>query len=127
VGNVQSLRKSALYDKRDDFTFPIVDFLFISNNIPASPAYVVYILHFIRYSRVCAQYSDFLDRAQLLTQKLLKQGYVAPRLKSLLQKLYGHHHNLVDRYEISISQMTMDLLLYVDFFFLLSLPRLLPD
>jgi hypothetical protein len=60
-------------------------------------------------------------------QKLLKQGYVAPRLKSLLQKLYGHHHNLVDRYEISISQMTMDLLLYVDFFFLLSLPRLLPD
>ena len=111
VGNVQSLRKSALYDKRDDFTFPIVDFLFISNNIPASPAYVVYILHFIRYSRVCAQYSDFLDRAQLLTQKLLKQGYVAPRLKSLLQKLYGHHHNLVDRYEISISQMTMDLLL----------------
>jgi hypothetical protein len=127
VGNVQSLRKSALYDKRDDFTFPIVDFLFISNNIPASPAYVVYILHFIRYSRVCAQYSDFLDRAQLLMQKLLKQGYVAPRLKSLLQKLYGHHHNLVDRYEISISQMTMDLLLYVDFFFLLSLPRLLPD
>ena len=127
VRNVQSLRKSALYDKRDDFTFPIVDFLFISNNISASPAYVVYILHFIRYSRACAQYSDFLDRAQLLTQKLLKQGYVAPRLKSLLQKLYGHHHNLVDRYEISISQMTMDLLLYVDFFFLLSLPRLLPD
>jgi predicted O-linked N-acetylglucosamine transferase (SPINDLY family) len=85
VRNVQSLRKSALYDKRDDFTFPIVDFLFISNNITASPAYVVYILHFIRYSRACAQYSDFLDRAQLLTQKLLEQGYVAPRLKSLLQ------------------------------------------
>ena len=109
VRNVQSLRKSVLYDKLDDFTFPIVDFLFISNNIPASPAYVVYILHFMRYSRACAQYSDFLDRAQLLTQKLLKQGYVAPRLKSLLQNLYGHHHNLGDHYEISISQMTMDL------------------
>jgi hypothetical protein len=49
--------------------------------------------------------------AKLLTQKLLKKGYVATRLKSL-QKLYGRHHNLVDRYEISISQMTMNLLLF---------------
>jgi hypothetical protein len=47
-----------------------------------------------------------------LTQKLLKQGYVAPRLKSLLQKFYGRHHNLVDRYEISLSHMKMDPLLF---------------
>ena len=52
------------------------------------------------YSRACAQYSDFLDRAQLLTQKLAK-GYVSPRLKSSLQTFYDRRHNLVDRYEIS--------------------------
>jgi hypothetical protein len=46
------------------------------------------------------------------TQKLLKQGYIAPRLKSSLQKFYDRHHNLVDHYEISISQMTMELLLF---------------
>jgi hypothetical protein len=45
----------------------------------------------------CAQYIDFLYRAQLLMQKLRKQGYVAPRLKSSLHKFYGRHHNLVDR------------------------------
>ena len=55
-----------------------------------------------------AQYSDFLDRAQLLTQKLPKQGYAVPTLKSNLQTFYGRHHELVDRYEISISQMTID-------------------
>ena len=43
---------------------------------------------------------------------LLKQGYVAPRLKSSLQKFRGGHHNLIDRYEISISQMTMYHFLY---------------
>jgi len=48
---------------------------------------------------------NYLIRAQLLTQKLLKQGHVAPKLKSSLQEFYGRHHNLVDRYEISISQM----------------------
>jgi hypothetical protein len=56
-------------------------------------------------SNISAQYSCFLDRPQLLTQELLKQGHVAPRLNSSLQKLYGRHHNLVDRYEISISQI----------------------
>ena len=43
---------------------------------------------------------------------LLKQGYIAPMLKLSLQKIYGGHHNLADRYEISISQKTMDLLLF---------------
>ena len=92
-----------LYDKRVDFTFPIVNFSFICSNIQA---YGVYISQLIRYSRVCAHYSDILDRVQLLTQKLIKQGYVAPRLKSSLQK--------PDRYEISISQMTRDLFTFYE-------------
>ena len=47
-------------------------------------------------------------------KQLLKQGYVAPMPKSSLHKLYGRHHNLVDHYEISISQITF----YVDVYFL---------
>ena len=65
--------KTKLYDKRDNFTFLIVNFSFIRNNIPASHAYGVYISQLIRYSRACAQYRDLKGRAQLLTQKLLKQ------------------------------------------------------
>ena len=53
-------------------------------------------------------YVNIYYRAQMRKQKLFKQGYVAPMLKSSLQKLYG----LFDRYEISISQMAMDLLLF---------------
>jgi hypothetical protein len=92
--------------------FLIVNFPFISSNIPASPANGVYILQLVRYSRAYAQYSDFLDRAQLLTQKLLKQDYVAPRLESSLKQFYGRHQDLVDNYEIFISQMTMNLLFF---------------
>jgi hypothetical protein len=43
---------------------------------------------------------------------LLKQGYVAPILKSSLQHFYGRHHDLVDRNEIDISQMAMGLSLF---------------
>jgi hypothetical protein len=37
---------------------------------------------------------------------------IAPGLKSSLQNFYDRHPNLVDSYEISISQMTMDLLFF---------------
>jgi hypothetical protein len=102
--------ETKLYGKRDDFTFPIVNFLFISSNIPESPAYIIYISP--RYSRSFDQYSDFLKRAQQFSQNLLKQGYVGLRFKSSLQNFYGRHHELVDYYEVqhvSISQTTMDI------------------
>ena len=41
------------YDKRDDFDFPIVNFPFLSGNIPEALAYGVYISQLIRYSRAC--------------------------------------------------------------------------
>ena len=111
----------------DDFTFIIINFPFFSRNIPASPAYGVYISQLMCYLRVRPKYIDFLDRTPLLTQKLFKQGYVASKLKSSLQKLYGHHHNLVDRlWNIHISNDNESLTFYVDFFFPLSLPKLLP-
>ena len=40
--------KTKLYDKREDFSFPIVNFPFLSSNIPAAPAYGVYISLLIR-------------------------------------------------------------------------------
>ena len=86
--------------------FPIVNFPFICSNIPAAPAYEVYISQLIRYSRACGSYQDFLDRGLLLTRKLLNQGFLSVKLKSSLRKSYGRHHDLVDRYGISVSQMT---------------------
>jgi hypothetical protein len=101
--------RTKLYDKRDDFNFPIVNFPFIGSNIPAAPAYGVYISQLMRYSRACGSYQDFLDRGLLLTRKLLNQGFLLIKLKSSLRKFYGRHHDLVDRYGISVSQMTTDM------------------
>ena len=101
--------RTKLYDKRDDFKLPIVNFPFICNNIPAAPAYGVYISQLIRYSRACGSYQDFLDRGLLLTRKLLYQGFLLVKLKSSLQKFYGRHHDLVDRYGIYVSHLTTDM------------------
>jgi hypothetical protein len=101
--------RTKLYDKRDDFNFPIVNFPFICTNIPAVPAYGVYISQIIRYPRACGSYHNFFDRRLLLTRKLLNQGFLLVKLKSSLRKFYGRHHDLVDRYGISVSQMTTDM------------------
>ena len=101
--------RTKLYDKRDGFNFPIVNFPFICSNIPPAPAYEVYIYQLIRYSRECVSYQDFFDTGLLLTRKLLNKGFLLVKLKSSLRKLYGRHHDLVDRYGISVSQMTTEM------------------
>jgi hypothetical protein len=97
------------YDKKDYFNFSIVNLPFICSNIAAAPAYGVCISQLIRYSRACGSYQDFLDRRLLLTRKLLDQGFLLVKLKSSLRKFYGRHHDLVDHYGISVSQMTTDM------------------
>ena len=40
-----------LYDQRNDFDFHIVNFTFLSSNIPSGPLYGVYIWQLMRYAR----------------------------------------------------------------------------
>jgi hypothetical protein len=87
------------------FNFPIVNFPFICSNIAAAPVYGIYISQLIRNSRACGSYQDFLDRGLLLTRKLLN----LVKLKSSLRIFHDLHHDLVDRYGISVSQMTTDM------------------
>ncbi len=101
--------RTKLYDNRDDFNFPIVKYPLICSNIPAAPVYGVYISQLIRYFWACGSYQDFLDRGLLLTRKLLNQGFLLINLKSSLRKFYGRHHDLVERYGVSVSEMTTDM------------------
>ena len=101
---------TSIYDKRDDFNFHITNFPFLSSNIPTSPAYGVFILQLIRYARACSSYGSFIPRATRLKNKLLEQGYVKERLKSSLRKFYGRYGDLINQYEVSLSQMLNDIL-----------------
>ena len=74
----------SIYDKRDDFNFRITNFPFLSSNIPASPAYGIFISQIIRYARACSSYGCFILRATRLSNKLLEQGYVKERLKIVI-------------------------------------------
>ena len=97
-----------LYDKRDDFDFPIVNFPFLSSNIPSAPAYGVYVSQLIRYARACSNYQDFMERGKVLTTKLLSQGYRKTKLVATLKKFFGGHHDLVNPYNVAVSRIVSD-------------------
>ena len=108
--SVNSIDFASVYDasiwfcnKRVDFNFPIVNFPFMCSNIPAAPAYRVYISQLNQYSRACGSNQDFLDRGLLLTRKLLNQRFLLMKLKSSLRKFYGRHHDFVGRCWISVT------------------------
>ena len=48
-----------VYDKRDAFSFNIVNFPYMSSNIPANPTYGVYISQLIRISTICDMFQSF--------------------------------------------------------------------
>ena len=56
----------SLYDKRDDFSFHITNFPFLSSNIQFSPAYGVCMSEFIRYAGACSSSECFILKAARL-------------------------------------------------------------
>ena len=42
-----------VFNKRDDFVFPIVNFLWLSGDVPRLPSYGIYISQLVRFARCC--------------------------------------------------------------------------
>ena len=97
-----------LYDKRDDFDFHIVNFPYLSSNIPSGPSYGVYISQLIRYARCCSHYDDFRYHHKCMVDRLLSQGYIALRLEKSFRKFYGRSQDLIEKYQRSVNVMVND-------------------
>ena len=78
------------------------------SNIPASPAYGVYISQLIRYARDSSNYSDFLKRNLHLRNRLLDQGYKKIRLIRSLKKFIFRYQDLVEIYSVSAETIISD-------------------
>jgi hypothetical protein len=83
------------------------------------------VLHFNIILRICELF-NLKDKIAILTPvrdqvstisicwidrrvKYLNQGFLLVKLKSSLRKFYSRRHDLVDRYGISMSQMSTDI------------------
>ena len=97
-----------IYDKRDDFNFKIINFPNMCSNIPASPAYGVYISQLIRYARASSNYSDFLKRHLYLRNRLLDQSYEKISFIRSLKKIIFRYQDIAEIYSVSAETMVND-------------------
>ena len=90
----------SVYDKRDDFSFDIVNFPYIDSCIPKKSALGVYLSQLIRYAKLSSKYEDFLQRSRSLVDKLKTQGYKEHDLKRLTSRFFREKHDILIKYNI---------------------------
>ena len=94
-----------IYDKCDDFDFDITNFPFLDGDIHRAASYGVYISQLNRFARVSSHVADFNTRNQILTAKLLKQGYWYHNLRKTFSKLYRFHYDLVSKINTGLKSL----------------------
>ena len=93
--NASGTIESKIYDKRDDFGFPIVNFPWLDGDVPRAPCYGIYISQLVRFARACSNVNDFHSRNLLLSSKLISQGYRYHKLRKTFGKFYKNYKELL--------------------------------
>ena len=108
--------KTKIYDKREDFDFDIVNFPFLDGDVPRSTFYGVYISQLIRFARVSSHVDDFNTRNQVLTAKLLRQGYRYHKIRKAFSKFYWRHFDIVSKYNVGLKTLLLQCLSEPEFY-----------
>ena len=96
---------TSVYDKRDDFGFPIVNFPWLSGDVPRLPSYGIYISHLVRFARCCTSVLDFHSKNLQITSKLLTQGYRYHKLRKTFVKFFRSYSELLSKFgDISFQE-----------------------
>ena len=101
------LSRLKLMKKRDDFDFYIVNFPFLDGGGRCSISCGVYISQLIRFARVSSHVDDFNTRNQVLTSKLLRQGYRYLKIRKAFSKFYRRHFDIVSKYDVGLKTLLL--------------------
>ena len=97
---------TSVYDKRDDFGFPIVNSPWLSGDVPRLPSYGIYISQLVRFARCCTSVFDFHSKNLQITSKLLTQGYRYHKLRKTFGKFFMSYSELLSKFgEISFQDL----------------------
>ena len=96
---------TSVYDKRNDFGFPIVNFPWLRGDVPRLPSYSIYISQLVRFARCCTSVLDFHSKNLQITSKLLTQGYRYHKLRKTFGKSFRSCSELLSEFgDISFQE-----------------------
>ena len=96
---------TSIFDKRDTFDFPIVNFPTLTGNIPLKSSYGVFTSEVVRFARACTYYKDFESRVSILVKKLKKQFFITRLLRRTWLKFCSSHVLLIQKFDFVILNL----------------------
>ena len=94
---------TSLFDKRDAFGFKIVNFPYLTGNIPNKQSYGVFVSQLVRYARCCQDFEDFRSRTSVLIDRLVHQHFTINLLKRTFEKFAESYYELLAKYGVRAS------------------------
>ena len=98
---------TSVYDKRDGFGFPIVNFPWLGGDVPRLPSYGIYISQLVRFARCCTSVFDFHSKNLQITSKLLTQGYRYHKLRKTFGKFLRSYSELLSKFFVQYRSKNM--------------------
>ena len=89
---------TSVYDKRDDFGFPIVNFPWLSGDVPILPSYGIYILQLVRFARCCTSVLDFHSKNLQITLKTTCTGLHISQTLKTFGKFFRSYSELLSKF-----------------------------
>jgi len=79
----------------------------MDSNIPANPAYGVYISQLVRYARIWMSKVDFFNRLRGLSLRLRQQGFETNLLQKSFDKFFNRHGLIIVKYGATLWEMRL--------------------
>ena len=96
---------TSVFDKRDDFRFPIVNFPWLSGDVPRLPSYGIYISQLVIFARCFTIVLDFHSSNLQIPSKLLTKGYRNHKLRKTFGKFFRLYSELLSKFgDISFQE-----------------------
>ena len=96
---------TSVYDKRDDFGFPIVNFPWLRGDDHRISSYGIYISQLVRFARCCTSILDFHSKNLQITSKLLAKVYRYHKLWKLFGKFFRSYSEFLSKFgDISFKE-----------------------
>lgn len=103
-----------VFNKTEEFNFPVVSFTYPTSNIPMQLGYNVFYGQILRYSKICSKRDNFLIKTKHLYNILQNRGYKENKLLQFFKKIYiKNHFNLFKFGYVNIMQIVNDLKLLI--------------
>ena len=87
-----------VYNKLDDFNFPVIQYTFSSGNMPHEIGHNVFFGEILRFSQLCSDKTDFIKLTKKLYEILTERGYQKQALIKKFRKAYGRNNVIASKY-----------------------------